>query len=44
MKKIFDYCCKKCWYTWRDKRDFIQCPKCKSRDIDRKDDILLADE
>ena len=44
MKKIYDYCCKKCWHTWRDKRKFEKCPKCKSKDIDIQDDILLSEE
>ena len=43
MTKVFNYCCKKCWYTWRDKRKFKQCPKCKSTNIDIEEDVLLSE-
>jgi len=43
MVKIFDYACKKCWHTWRDKRKFEKCPRCGSTNIDKKEDILLSE-
>lgn len=46
MGKVYDYVCRKCWYTFRDKRNFIYCPKCKKPldPKDRQEDILMAEE
>ncbi len=40
MVKIFDYCCLECWHTWMSRKQFVQCPKCKSTKLDVKEDIL----
>jgi len=41
--KIYDYMCKKCWYSWRKKSDKPddKCPKCGSKEIDVDYDISL---
>ncbi len=41
MEKIYDYCCKKCWHTWRSKNKYSVCPKCKSKYIDIDFDISI---
>jgi DNA-directed RNA polymerase subunit RPC12/RpoP len=43
MKTIFDYMCKRCWKSWRDKRKFERCPYCKSKDIDIQEDTLYSE-
>jgi Zn finger protein HypA/HybF involved in hydrogenase expression len=44
MTKIYDYVCKKCWHMWRTKKKYTACPKCKSKELDIKEDILLSEE
>jgi Zn finger protein HypA/HybF involved in hydrogenase expression len=37
----FDYCCKKCWHTWKIPYKVLSCPKCGSKDIDLQYDVSL---
>lgn len=34
MALKFDYCCKKCWHTWKLPYKVLTCPKCGSKNID----------
>jgi predicted Zn-ribbon and HTH transcriptional regulator len=43
MAKIYDYCCKKCWHTWRNINVIKVCPKCKSTDLDVDFDVTISD-
>jgi Zn finger protein HypA/HybF involved in hydrogenase expression len=39
MIRIFDYCCKKCFYMWKSKNKYIVCPKCKSKELDIQSEL-----
>ena len=47
MKRIYDFMCKKCWYSWRKpaesalKTAGTKCPKCGSIDVDVSFDVSL---
>jgi len=41
MKKIFSYCCLKCWHIWRSVNNYKVCPKCKSDKLDIQSEIKL---
>lgn len=37
----YDYCCKKCWHTWKIGYKVLTCPKCGSDNIDLQYDVSL---
>jgi len=37
----FDYCCLRCWHTWRSEKKYTYCPKCKSKNLDVKNEVIL---
>jgi predicted Zn-ribbon and HTH transcriptional regulator len=43
MKKLFDYCCKNCWHTWKSYKKVDTCPKCKSKNINEEYDLMVSE-
>jgi len=39
MAVIYDYCCKKCWFTWKSSTRVKECPKCGSKIIDMEYEV-----
>jgi len=41
MTKKYDYCCKNCWHMWKTMIKAVECPECKSKDLDEDYEIII---
>ncbi len=43
MNKLYNYCCKNCWYMWKTEKKTDKCPKCKSKNLDEDYDLMISE-